>query len=340
MGDRIGILTGRPLLSIIVPVYNVEEYLDKCIESILRQNYRNFELILVNDGSTDSSFLICKKYESLDSRIVTLSQANKGLSSARNAGLEYANGAYIGFVDSDDWIEPTMYENLVAACLEESADISCCGRRMIYSPSNTKELFNISEREVWTPEECLSRLFSWDGIDSSACDKVFKASLFRKVKYPVGELHEDIMIMYRLISNSDKIVHSGTCEYNYRQHMGSITRSDFTLKKMKLLDTLYEIFDFVKNNYPSIEASCAAFALVNVDMIIYSFVESNGGKPRYKEQYSILKKSQSYFSKYAIASGRLSSREHLKYYLSKYGFERLYVLLKRAGLRWRFRHGT
>ena len=116
----------RDLISVIVPVYNVEPFLDRCMQSILRQTYRNLEIILVDDGSTDASAQLCDDYARKDGRVKVLHKTNGGLSDARNAGLELASGAYIGYVDSDDWIEPDMYEQMHRACVENNARIAVC----------------------------------------------------------------------------------------------------------------------------------------------------------------------------------------------------------------------
>ncbi|MEG2514658.1 MAG: glycosyltransferase [Bacteroidaceae bacterium] len=330
----------NPLLSIIVPVYNVELYVSKCIESILSQEFENFELILVNDGSTDASLSVCQKYAALDKRIKIITQNNMGLSGARNTGLANIKGNFVGFVDSDDWIEATMYNNLISSCIEESADIACCGRKLVYSATSIKELLAATSRSVWTAKEGLARLFTWDGIDSSACDKVFRARLFADVRYPEGALHEDIMVMYRLISCATTIAHTGTCEYNYRQRPGSITRSKFDTRKMNLLSTLYEIDSFIRDNYPSIQPECSVFGLVNTDVIIYSLVSSKNGKGHFADEYSLLKQGQSYFAKSALDSKKMSLRELVKYKLSKCGLEKIYLVIKTVGLKWRFRHGS
>ncbi len=161
-----------PIISVIVPVYNVEEYIHRCIDSILAQTFKEFELILVDDGSPDQSGKICDEYALIDSRIKVIHKKNGGLSDARNAGLEVAQGEYIGFVDSDDFIESDMYEKLLEACKENSSQIAMCGRYNVLG-EELHPLFSFEGHMIWESREAIGNLLTWNNIDSSACDKLF-----------------------------------------------------------------------------------------------------------------------------------------------------------------------
>ena len=165
------------LISVIVPVYNVEKYLDRCMKSILQQTYHRLEIILVDDGSTDASAAMCDAYARRDSRIRVVHKQNGGLSDARNAGLELAAGDYIGYVDSDDWIEPDMYEYLLENALKYQADIAVCGRVERYVDKEVVRGF--SEIEVLAREPALKYLLQNDLLQNYAWDKLYKQELFQ-----------------------------------------------------------------------------------------------------------------------------------------------------------------
>ena len=212
-------------ISIVVPVYNVEKYLGNCIESILNQTFKNFELILVDDGSTDNSGKICDIYEKKDSRIKVIHKNNGGLSSARNAGLDIARGKYIGFVDSDDSIHPEMYEVLYNLIEKYKSDISCCNYKYTYDISNQNhEELNLNEVIEMSNIESIEKLYDKDlGVKLVvAWNKLYHKRLFDKIRYKVGRLHEDEFMAHRILYNSKKITYVDNELYYYLQREGSI----------------------------------------------------------------------------------------------------------------------
>lgn len=215
-----------PKISIIVPVYNVQEYLGNCIDSILNQTFRDFELILVNDGSTDDSLEICKHYKDIDDRICIIDKKNGGLSSARNAGLDIAKGEYIGFVDSDDYIHPQMYELLYNQIIKNKADISMCEFKKV-SEFNKKELSDKvilnQEVEILNNKEAVFKLGENGSVTYViACNKLYKKSLFNNIKFKEGIIHEDEYIIHRLLYQVNKLVYIKQELYFYLQREGSI----------------------------------------------------------------------------------------------------------------------
>ena len=173
----------NPLISVIVPVYNVEAWLPRCGDSILSQTYENLEILLVDDGSTDDSGLICEEYAKKDTRIRVIHKENGGLSSARNSGLDAASGEYIGFVDSDDWIEPEMYAEMLSLMLKSDAQIVCAGRYDVAGGTGEKTVGLCPKRqEQVSGEELAGRIFLWDHCDSSACDKLYRRELFDGIR--------------------------------------------------------------------------------------------------------------------------------------------------------------
>lgn len=215
------------LISVIVPVYNVESYLEKCIESIQNQSYKSLEIILVNDGSTDSSGDICDKYAACDKRIRVIHQKNGGISSARNTGLEVANGDYIAFVDSDDYIELKMYEDLLNILKEYNLDIIDCGsfrdkNGMITGGCNDGQI------EIYEKDDAL-RLAMHDGF-TSVWNKLYKRDIVISIRFPEGRKFEDSAISYLYIANANRIGHINRSYYYYRLNLNSITQTSFDPK--------------------------------------------------------------------------------------------------------------
>lgn len=211
----------NPVISIVVPVYKVEVYLEKCVNSILNQTFTDFELILVDDGSPDNCPAMCDEYAKKDARIKVIHKANGGLSDARNAGIDIAKGTYIGFVDSDDYVAPDMYERLFNLIDENKCDISICqavivgeGEEAVYE--NSDKVYVLDKDQAIYQMIC-NRLFS-----VNAWNKLYKKELFENIRYPKGLLYEDLATTYKLISICDNIVYSPMKKYAYLQRNGSI----------------------------------------------------------------------------------------------------------------------
>lgn len=225
-------------ISIIVPVYNVEKYLENCIESILNQTFKDFELILVDDGSTDNSGKICDIYEKKDTRIKVIHKNNGGLSSARNAGLDIACGKYIGFVDSDDSIHPKMYEVLYNLIKNHKSDISCCNYKCTYDIScKEHEELNLNEVIEMSNIEAIEKLYDKDlGVRLVvAWNKLYNKCLFDNIRYKVGRLHEDEFMAHRILYNSKKITYVDNELYYYLQRDGSIMSKKTYKRKVDAL---------------------------------------------------------------------------------------------------------
>jgi glycosyltransferase involved in cell wall biosynthesis len=204
------------LISIIVPVYNMEQYLDRCMSSILNQTYKNLEIILVDDGSTDSSPQICEDYALKDDRIKVIHKENGGLSDARNAGLKIATGDYIGYVDSDDWIELDMYERMYRVCIGNNAELAVC---RYFREYDDKTIDDGTDRcEVLDRNEILEiYITDKDGymIYNSVWSKLFKRELVEGVMFPKGKNSEDIMYTTKALCKLEKAVYIDACLYHY-----------------------------------------------------------------------------------------------------------------------------
>ena len=210
------------MISIILPVYNVEKYLHKCLDSILCQVYPFIEVIIVNDGSTDNSGHICDKYAKKDSRIKVIHQSNQGVSVARNVGLAQAQGAYIGFVDPDDWISPHMYQYLYSELVNHRADMAVCGRYI----ATDKHIYVAKKRwtnevEEFTSKEAILCVTRQNQINDGPCDKLYKREILSDNPFPVGRFFEDTYIMVDILEKCKKIIYIDFPCYYYYQRKNS-----------------------------------------------------------------------------------------------------------------------
>lgn len=246
--------TKHPLISIIVPIYNVEEYLPRCVESILAQTYKNLEIILVDDGSTDHSGEICDTYRGKDARIRVIHKKNGGLSDARNAGLDIMTGEYVACIDSDDFVSPFFISNLWIALDKSGSDMASSWFVEYYNgdivPSAQEvELAKVKEL---SREKYFEKLLYQDGVEISAWGKLYKSSFFKNVKYPVGKLYEDVPTTYKLIEQAKKIAVIPNIDYYYYQRENSIAQSKFSIRKMDAIYNMRIFGNFIQENYPEL----------------------------------------------------------------------------------------
>ena len=224
----------KPLISMVVPIYNVEEYLKECLDSILGQTYRNLEIILINDGSTDGSFSICEEYAERDDRIRLISKKNGGLASARNRGIKEAKGDYIGFVDSDDRIHGKFVEALIHAILLNGCEIATSD----YTNNLKKLKFAKNCNVILERNDAISGLLDDGGYKCFACNKLFKRTCFSGISFPEGELFEDIIPMYKLFNKAGRIAYIKCPLYYYRTRKGSISRARFSKGNYHLIKSI------------------------------------------------------------------------------------------------------
>lgn len=225
------------LVSIVVPIYNVELYLEKCLESLINQSYSNLEIILVNDGSTDNCLEICKKYKEKDDRIIVIDKENGGLSDARNCGLHKCRGKYVCFIDSDDYINKNYVECLHKAIELNDSDISICKYRMVTdNEDNNEDVYYSSDMITnYDGKDLTKIIYSDKGKDISfvAWNKLYRVELFKKnnITYPKGKIHEDTQTTFKLIYYSSKISVYNEVLYYYRIRNNSIINQKYTKKK-------------------------------------------------------------------------------------------------------------
>lgn len=217
-----------PIISVIIPVYNTELYMDKCMKSILNQNYQNLEIILVDDGSTDGSSEKCDLYARMDPRIRVIHKQNGGQSSARNVGLDACSGDYISFVDSDDWIEPDMYSTLLEQLKGYDAALAVSGRYDAYENSEKKVIGKrLGKNGIVDAYEALPLMTLGQLSDFSVCDKLYRRDLWENIRFPEGEIYEDFAVMYKVLIAAKTVVLYDKPFYVYYHRGNSTVTSGF-----------------------------------------------------------------------------------------------------------------
>lgn len=239
-------------ISIIVPVYNTEKYLEQCIESILNQTYRNIEIILVNDGSEDSSLSICEYYANMDSRVILLQQENRGVSAARNRGIDVAKGEFISFVDSDDWIDEDLYEILLKDALEKRKKVVICsnvieyrGRKFIKKISSSKEYIDLDFSDT------ILALFREDSVIGGVCGKIYRKELFYNVRFDEKiNYSEDVIVNVLLFEKAQSVLYHSIPKYHYRQTSESACHTKFSEKSLDYWKGTQILYGLIKTKCP------------------------------------------------------------------------------------------
>lgn len=278
----------KPLISVIIPIYNVENYLAKCVNSVIDQNYKNLEIILVNDGSPDNCGSICDEYAQKDNRIVVIHKKNGGLSDARNAGLEISTGDFITFVDSDDYVSKDFISTLVNLIQDFEADIAISP--FIHfkdDEKKVKRILSINKVKTYTNVEGLINMFYQSDFDNNATSKLFRRELFSDVSFPKGLLYEDLATTYKLFLLANKVAFSNRKTYFYLIRSNSIEGSPFNEKKMKsVLFIIGELEKFKKSNPEFLEAvNCRIMSF-----LLHILFETNKGSKSEKELFLLAKK--------------------------------------------------
>lgn len=300
------------LISVIVPIYNVEQYLPKCVDSILCQTYRNLEVILVDDGSPDRAGEICDAYAEQDSRVRVIHKRNGGLSSARNAGIDIARGDYLSFVDSDDWIEPDTYEAMLAAMERWQVSLVCAGRYDVDGTSGSRSVGLCPEKdELVTGTELVRRIFRWDHLDSAAWDKLYSRELFREIRYPVGRIVEDVPTTYRVALKAGKAALLSKPIYNYLHRENSITTAvKVSEKTFHCVQNAAMVHADIRENYPELEPD-ARYLWLNSAIFVLIVLEmaDQEDRERFAEQYQQLKSDLQSNLRFVLASPLFSRQQ-------------------------------
>lgn len=258
------------MISVIVPVYNVEKYLNKCLDSILCQSYSELEILLVDDGSTDRSGALCDRYAKKDSRVQVYHKKHDGASEARNFGLRHVTGEYVAFVDGDDFIDEDMYEELLRG-MDNETDIVTCGINNLF-PATMHIRNSVSYKthtySEYSNYEAVRELFLSKVISFSSCDKLFRKHLFDGIHYPKGKICEDLPVVYRLVTKSKKVVNIGKAKYNYIYRANSVSRKPFYPEKMYFVIFSKYILTDIIHNYSSIKKEATAWYINNIIAIL------------------------------------------------------------------------
>ena len=241
-----------PLISVIVPVFNVEAYLNKCISSIVNQTYSNLEIILVDDGSPDNCPAICDAWATKDNRIKVIHKKNGGLSDARNAGMAIAVGELLGFVDSDDWIEPDMYQLLYENLVGNDCDMSACGVQMDWEDGTPSRMLTKDGTCVLGSEDAMRAIIEESWLKQPVWYKLYKTTLVKDILFPVGKYHEDVFWSYQAVGRANKMcVFDQPC-YHYIQRSGSIMGESYSLKRLDSLEAKVMRVEYMQEHMPSL----------------------------------------------------------------------------------------
>lgn len=278
----------KPLVTIVVPMYNVEKYIEKCLNSLINQTYKNIEIIIINDGSKDNSLSIAEKKAKGDSRIKIISQPNQGLSAARNAGIDNASGSYICFVDSDDFVHQDYVKLLLECILKNEADISACGFFYIDEEGN-KWKRKEKENKLYNNEEALKDIFSKEqNTEIMTWNKLYKIQLFRdnKIYFPIGRYHEDNFTTYKLYYYAKKIVMISNELYYYLQRNNSIMGQKFNKKRLDIIDAIEETKNFFKDKELDLYEEIQCYEILTKINILNNMIRD---KYKEKEKKDIVK---------------------------------------------------
>lgn len=260
-------MNSLPLLSVIVPVYNVELYLCRCIDSIISQTYDNLEIILVDDGSSDRSGCICDEYALIDKRIKVVHQENQGLSGARNSGLNICKGEYIGFVDSDDFIHSEMYSRLYNDICRENVLLAFCQANVCRGKINSVQMNESTE--CWVNKDLIFTSISqnkwW-----SVCTKLYHRSLFDNIRFWEGKNNEDYPVSMMIFDKCQRIAVNYNKMYNYCIRENSICTSSFNYRKLDQIDTSLFVLEFLKGKYSKKTSQAAEAVLLASILSVYN----------------------------------------------------------------------
>lgn len=311
----------KPLISVVVPIYNVEKYLERCVDSIINQTYKNIEILLINDGSKDSSYEICKNAQNKDKRITTFSKENGGLSDARNYGLERAVGEYICFIDSDDYINPKMIEKLYEQIEEKNSDIAIVHYNIVNDGEvNNQEITDLKENTYeYNSESAIRQLFNEDSFRDFAWNKLYKKTLFENIRYPFGKLMEDLGTTYLLFDNSEKISYSKLPLYYYVQREGSILNKKNLKLEIDKTELGIKRYEYILNKYPYMKEN----KIFTYNLLVQNYHLIYNNQELVKKAREILKKWN------ILIFSKLNFKNKIKYFMISIN-EKLYVKSRNA----------
>ena len=277
----------NPKVSLIIPVYKVEKYLPRCLESVAAQTYDNFETILVDDGSPDNCGKMCDEYAATHENVIVIHQENQGLSGARNAGVRAATGEYVAFVDSDDYVSDDYIEYMLFLLQKYDADIAATG--VIQVQDNSPMYINqgTEETQCYSTEEALEKMCYRKLFGVSACGKLYKKNLVDNHPYPMGKLHEDVGTTYKIISDCKKVAFGRKRIYFYVQRTGSIMHEIITDEDFYSISAAKEAIEYMETYHPQVTLAAKSL-LVSETLLCISRTMS--GKICDKHYFNMLRK--------------------------------------------------
>lgn len=306
----------KPKLSVIVPVYNVERYLHRCIDSILNQTFKDFELILINDGSTDKSGTICDYYKLKDTRVRVIHKQNNGVSISRNLGLKKSKGEFISFIDSDDYINKYMFESLINIITSENADIACCSFKRVEANVEQCSNNNINHIKIYTAEKALEDYLSYKceqekHLHTVLWNKIYKRELFDNIEFPSNKIFEDGYVMYKLLGKSNKIVFLDSIYYYYVQRPKSIMKTISPINHLKTYDDWCLIYRYLCENFPHLSIY-ALSRYIYKDLDLYKNIKYMDINDNLKNYYRSAIKEQFLKDFKKIITSKIGIKEKLK----------------------------
>lgn len=262
-----------PLISVIIPVYRSEKYLKRCVNSVRNQTYQNLEIILIDDGSPDHCGKMCDIFSQQDARIRVIHQENAGQASARNRGLDIARGEYIGFVDSDDYIDTGMYKSLYTLLVKNAVQIACCGIYVVDELGKTKSTFSNPAEGVilYDRDQALGEHLHNTRITSSLCDKLYAAEIFNGIRMVEGMIYEDLEVLPRCLSKAQQVVYTSEPLYYNVMTANSTMRGRFSLRQFDMLDAGKRRVDFYQYVCPIyVDQAKEAYIEICLDLVLRS----------------------------------------------------------------------
>lgn len=278
----------NPLVSIIIPAYNVEQFIARSIRSAIEQKYSNVEILIINDGSTDSTYKVANEIANEHQNVTVYSKMNGGLSDARNYGITKAKGDYLAFLDGDDYMHPEMIFDLISASLQYAADITICGIIKVFAGNNNSYISSLKSKKVYSSSEAIFSYLTCDDFNESVCNKLFKREVFGGIRFPLGRKHEDAYIMHILLSKADTVVHVGTPLYYYVRRENSITSKSFSLSDFELVRCYRHRFNYYKDN--PLYRECAWTLLYKSYIFMYDKIIFYNSQKQYKRCFDLCRK--------------------------------------------------
>ncbi len=322
----------EPLISVIIPVYNVEKYLPSCLDSVLAQTWENLEILLIDDGSKDSSGSICDAYAGKDGRVKVYHQENAGVSRARNVGLEQATGEYIGFVDSDDYIEPDFYETLIRNAIDHDVDISYCGIKLVQPDGTVEERFNTNNSCKMQAEDIIKGFFfdtTTKELMYSQCNKIFKREVVSGVCYRPYALGEDILFVFEVLGRCRTLWLEDRTLYHYLRRDNSAMTSSFSDKRMDYITAAQDIVEICRSRHPYALEDALHWAYIHKLVSCRQLICNPEYRAKYDQKFIAMKKELRSGSKQHFA--KLNGKRKLDYFLVCY-FPVGYKFLKKLGV--------